>query len=169
MLVVGMREMFSEMLDEMRENKSHTRKARKEAKQLNERATKLRKKLIHWKGACNSLKDDIQDEQELATEMSDKAEEYEWIIDVMEADFEKQLVDQEAHYKSVIDYMDQYYEEVVENMSPRFIRKHWVKNEGRGKLPWFIIIIQSCSNLSAFAILLQIQVHMRSGCLTWIN
>ena len=62
MLVVGMREMFSEMLDEMRENKSQTRKARKEAKQLKERATKLQNKLIHWKGACNSLKDDIRED-----------------------------------------------------------------------------------------------------------
>ena len=75
--------------------------------------------------------------------MCDKADEYEATIDIMEADFQSQLADQEAEYKSIIAYMDKYYSEVVEKLSPRYIRKHWVKNEGSGKHPSIVYFLSS--------------------------
>ena len=135
MLVVGMREMFSELLDEMKDKRQETRKAVKLALQLESRAASLQNRLAQWKAKCENLRDVIETEEKVAADTSEKAEEYEAIIDVMEADFQRQLADQEGEYKSIIAYMDEYYSEVVDNLSPRYIRKHWVKNKGRGKQP----------------------------------
>ena len=129
MLVVGMREMFAEMLDEMQANRQQTRHAQKAAEQLKSRATSLQKRLSKWKGKCNRLCDEIRDEQKKATDSCVKADEYEAIIDVLEADFE--IRDDE--YSSIIQLMDEYYENAIAQLSPRSIGKHWVKNKDRGK------------------------------------
>jgi len=57
----------------------------------------LREKLSKLKDTCDSLKDEIRDKQELANEMTEKADEYERAIDLMQADFEKQLAEERAH------------------------------------------------------------------------
>ena len=139
-LVVGMREMFSEMLDEMAVNKKQTRMADKAAKELKERAARYDEEIKHWTGVSNGLTDDILDEQQVRAELQEKVDEYERVIDVMQADFEEQRAEQETHYESVIQYMDHYYEDVVEKMSPRYIKKHWVKNKKSGELSSFIMI-----------------------------
>ena len=141
MLDVGMREMFSEMLDEMKNNRQETRKAQKSVEQLKVRATSLQNRLARWKGTYDNLQNKIRDEQEVAAEMCNKADEYEAIIEIMEAGFERQLADQEAEYKSIIEYMDEYYSDVIEKLSPRYIEKRWVKNNGgRGKQPFLNVL-----------------------------
>ena len=75
--------------------------------------------------------------------MTEKADEYEGAIDLMQADFEKQLTEERAHYESVIEYIDHHYEDIVMKMNPRFIKKHWVKSEKRGELMSVILFCLS--------------------------
>ena len=52
---------------------------------------------------------------------------------------DQQLEAQKSLYESVIECMDDYYKDVVEKMTPCYIRKHWVKNKKRGAIEFLIL------------------------------
>ena len=77
----------------------------------------------------DTLKDDMRDEVNKVRDLEEKAEEYERVIACIQKGYEEL----EVEYKSIIDYMDHYIEEI----SPLYIRKCQVPNKGGRRGTWF--------------------------------
>ena len=127
--VIGHSKMFGQLLDEMKDDKKCKTRAQKDVKILKDRADAAGKRVQKLTELCRELKDEIRDEQETVNELQDKVQQYEQIIDFMKHEYENK----ETEHQNIIDFMDHYYEEEVERLSPRYIKKHWVKNATRGK------------------------------------
>ena len=128
-LVFGMQEMFSEVLDEVSKirmsvrsvkisNKKDERKSAKDANCAVKQDTLLTKEFEQWKERVNILANKLREEQDHAREMTEKAEECK-VVDLMQEKFEQQLHSKQTWYQSVIEYIDNYYKNVVEKMKPR--------------------------------------------------
>jgi chromosome segregation ATPase len=134
--VNGMREMFSELLDEVSESKRAVRtasasadKAAVSAQKAMMRSSLLYNKLKVSTGTINALKDEINDEMNKVEELRSKVDEYEGIIDNMEKEYELQCNESCTKISS----LEAYYKEVIAANSPRYVMKKWVKNKTRGK------------------------------------
>jgi chromosome segregation ATPase len=134
--VNGMREMFSELLDEVSESKQAVRtasasadKAAVSAQKAMMRSSLLYNKLKVSTGTINALKDEINDEMNKVEELRSKVDEYKGIIDNMEKEYELQCNESCTKISS----LEAYYKEVIAANSPRYVMKKWVKNKTRGK------------------------------------
>ena len=130
------REMLWETLNEMNESKRTVALASSSAKKtaaLAERATgrssMLYKKLEESSSLINELKDEINDENNVISDLHSKVDEYDVIIDCMEWEYEAKC----NEHRTEISTIKAYYEEIIRKQSPRHVMKHWVKNkESRG-------------------------------------
>ena len=84
---------------------------------------------------CNDLTDELKDEQAAVEELEEKQEEYENVIDYMNNQYESKI----NEYKGIIKFMDHYYESEIEKLSPIYVKKHCVKNVGRGNCCFVIL------------------------------
>ena len=134
--VNGMREMFSELLDEVSESKQAVRtasasadKAAVSAQKAMMRSSLLYNKLKVSTGKINALKDEINDEMNKVEELHRKVDEYKVIIDSMEKEYELQCKESCTKILS----LEVYYKEVIAANSPCYVMKKWVKKKTQGK------------------------------------
>lgn len=71
--------------------------------------------------------------------MEKKVQEYDEVINWMG----QQYHEAQRDHQDVIDFIDTWYEEQVEKLSPRFVRKRWVKNKGRGEGSIVIVMLST--------------------------
>ena len=162
--------MFSELLDELTSHKNGKCAAVRDNKKLKEKAKSVAKRMKNLNKDISSLKEDICFEEANVIDLKEKVTEYEQVIDAMQA----QMDDENDHYDNVIAYMEHYYEDYVATLSPRYIKKHWVNNEKRGKLTILgITFVNACCANHLLNVFLcnffDMQVHMQSGSRTLIN
>lgn len=124
------RHKFLELLDEVLAYKKDNRLAEKTAIDCQMKATSSARHLRDLRAMCNDLTDELKDEQASVEELEEKQEEYENVIDYMNNEYESKI----KEYKGIIEFMDHYYENEIENLSPSYVKKHWVKNVGRGNI-----------------------------------
>ena len=127
--VEGMREMMYEMLDEVKESTQLKKLASSDAVAAHNKVFSLMRKVQMMTVVCSELKDEISDEYNTNAALQEKVDEYEVIIDTMQKEYAEKV----AEYDSIIDYMDSYYEDMMRELQPQFIMKHWVKNKTRGE------------------------------------
>ena len=121
---------FLELLDEVLVYKKDDRLAKRTSKDWQMKATSSARHLRDLRALCNDLTDELKDEQASVAELDEKQEEYELVIDYMKYEYESKI----EEYKGIIEFMDHYYESEIENLSPSYVKKHWVKNVGRGNI-----------------------------------
>ena len=125
--VLHERENLSQLLDERKTQMAANKHLTKQAEASKVRASKLACQLKTQTALYNELQDKVRDEQIKVEELEEKVDEYEVVIDMIEQEYEERT----SEFNNLIDYIDQYVEEV----SPRCIQKHMVKNKGgRGEL-----------------------------------
>ena len=127
--VLGHREMFIELLDEMKASRKLARQSKKDADAAKRRSTRTAKELQALTEKYDTLKDDMRDEVNKVRDLEEKVEEYERVIASIQHGYEE--LDDE--YKSIIQYMDHYIEEI----SPLYIWKCQVPNKGGRRGTWF--------------------------------
>ena len=127
--VLGMYEMMYEMLNEVKDAKHSDKASSSSAETLQMKVSSLKKRVTKMTTMCNDLKDEIIDESNYCTELQEKVDEYEVVIDSMQREY----AEKEDEYQSIIEYMDLYYKNVVEQLQPQCIMKHWVKNKTQGQ------------------------------------
>ena len=71
----------------------------------------------------------MRDEVNKVRDLEEKVEKYEQVIACIQQGYEEL----EGEYKSIIDYMDHY----IEDISPLYIRKWQVPNNGGQRDTWF--------------------------------
>ena len=130
--VEGTREMLWETFNEMNESKRTVRlastsaeKAAASAERARGRSSMLYNKLRESSSLINELKDEINDEKKVLSDLRSKVEEYENIIDCMEREYEAKC----NEHQTKITLMEAYYKEIIRKQSPRHVMKHWVKNK----------------------------------------
>ncbi len=129
-LVAGYEETFSELLEEMREEKQKTNDYAKKYDFLRKKASIAHSKFAQHKLIAESQHDGYRDEQLNAMELQCQVNEYEVMIDYLYEEMDKR----ERDFDSIVKYIDQYYTEASYNSKPRVICKHYVPNrEGRGE------------------------------------
>ena len=126
-LLADLRTMFSEFLDELTLHKKEKGVATRNNKRLKQKAQSAAKRIETLNEDITSLKDGIVFEEANVVDLEEKVIEYEQVIDAMQT----QMDDANDEYENVIAYMEYYYEEQVATLSPRYITKHWVKNNGK--------------------------------------
>ena len=67
-----------------------------------------------------------------AHDLEDENKEYKKMINFVTNEYEKRN-SYCNDYVDIIHYMDDYYEDVLQKLSPRYVMKHVVKNDTRGK------------------------------------
>ena len=120
--VLGHREMFNELLDEMKASRKSACQSKKDADAAKRRATRVARELQTLTEKYDGLKDDIRDEVNKVRALEEKVEEYEQVIEYMQHGYEELR----GEYESIIDYMDHY----IEKISPLYIRRCQVPNKG---------------------------------------
>ena len=123
------REMFSELLDEMKASRKLARKSKKDADAAKRRATRNARELQALTEKYDILKYEMKDEVNKVRNLEEKVEEYEQVIACIQKGYEEL----EGEYNSIIDYMDNYIEEI----SPLYIWKCQVPNKGERRGTWF--------------------------------
>jgi hypothetical protein len=111
--VYGMQEMMYEMIHDLKEAMCSASEST--AKMLQIKVTSLMSRLQTMISMCNDLKDEIIDESNLCTELQEKLDKYEVVIDLMQREYEEK----ESEYKSIIEYIDLYYEKVIQQVQPK--------------------------------------------------
>ena len=126
--VLHQRENLSQLLDERKTQMAANKHLTKQAEASKVRASrKLASQLKTRTALYNALQDKMRDEQIKVEELEAKVDEYEVVIGMIEQEYEERT----SEFNNLIDYIDQYVEEV----SPLCIQKHMVKNKGgRGEL-----------------------------------
>ena len=119
------RENLCELLDEWKAQIDVNRHLTKQAEASKVRYAMIANQLKTSTAQYNTLKDTVRDEQIKVEELETKVNEYEDIVDLIEQEYEERT----SEFNNLIDYVNQYVDEV----SPRCIQKHVVKNKGRGK------------------------------------
>ena len=126
-LLADLRTMFSEFLDELNLHIKEKGAATRDNKKLKQKAQSAAKRMKILNEDITNLKDGISFEEANVVDLEEKVIEYEQVIDAMQT----QMDDANDEYENVIAYMEYYYEEQVATLSPRYIKKHWVQNNGK--------------------------------------
>ena len=120
---------WAKTIDEMKGLRSKRNNAKKKMAKLRALSHKKTQKLKNIQIKYRALQGEITTEQMTAADLEEKVGEYEAIIDWMETQYNEK----ESEYKTVMEHMNHYYEEEVETMNPRYLRKHYVPNaSGKG-------------------------------------
>ena len=130
--VVRLRASWAQTLDEMKVLRSERWDEDKAMKKLRATSLKNAEKLKGLQSKCRMLEGEIITKQMAAADLEDKVGEYDAVITWMEMEFNAK----ESKYKSIIDYMDHYYKDKVEKLSPRYLRKHYVPNASGKGMPF---------------------------------
>ena len=126
-LVQGFQDMFRELLNEMR----GTKVARRKADELSKRAAQVHSRYLEQKLLNDSLTDEIIDTRATSIDLRTKIEEYEAMIDYLYDELDSQKSD----FDSIVHFIDSYYQEELESLTPKHICKHCVPNSsGKGNV-----------------------------------
>jgi sugar-specific transcriptional regulator TrmB len=126
-LVQGFQDMFRELLNEMR----GTKVARRKADELSKRAAQAHSRYLEQKLLNDSLTDEIIDTRATSIDLRTKIEEYEAMVDYLYDELDSQKSD----FDSIVHFIDSYYQEELESLTPKHIRKHCVPNSsGKGNI-----------------------------------
>ena len=101
---------FLVLLDKVLAYKKDNQLAEKNAKALQVKATSSAHHLRDLRAMGNDLTNGIQDEQALVLELEEKQEEYENVSNFINNDYESKI----KECKSIIEFMDHYYENEIE-------------------------------------------------------
>ena len=85
----------------------------------------LYNKLKESSSLINELKDEINDEKKVISDLHSKVVEYDAIIYCMEQEYE----DKYNEHQTKITTIEVDYEEIIRKQSPHHVMKHWVKNK----------------------------------------
>ena len=119
---------FLELLDEVLFYRKDNRLAEKTVKDCQMKVTSSARHLQDLRALCNDLTDELKDKQAAVQELKEKQEEYGNVVDYMNNQYESKI----NEYKGIIEFMDHYYKNEMEKLSPSYVKKHRVKNVGRG-------------------------------------
>jgi hypothetical protein len=100
-------------------------KAAASAKRAVCQSSMLNNKLKESSSLINELKNEINDEKKVISDLHSKVVEYDAIIDCMEQEYK----DKCNEHQTKITTIEVYYEEIIRKQSPRHVMKHWVKNK----------------------------------------
>ncbi len=81
-------------------------------------------KLKESTNLLNELKDEINDDKKIISDLCSKVDEYDVMIDCMEQEYEVKC----NEHCTKISFIKTYYEEIIKKHSPHYVMKHWVKN-----------------------------------------
>lgn len=130
-LAQGLHVLFNDMVDEVGQASSSSRKSRNDLIAAKAKASKAHAAYVEHKLLSNLLTDEVSDAQLNEKSYREKVEEYGEIIEYLS----RQLEDQESEFDDILQFIDSCVGDTACDPTPRVIAKHYVPNKrGGGKV-----------------------------------